>query len=78
MKKKRRNLKSDEKVLQFCVSTILSQRDRCTRRKLKAFSVLKSYLDIIEEIIENFPFLIVELSLSFLFAIEYSICSIVY
>ena len=42
------------------MSTILSQRDRCTRRKLKAFSVLKSYLGIIEEIIENFPFLIVE------------------
>ena len=30
------------------------------RRKLKAFSVLKSYLGIIEEVIENFPFLIVK------------------
>ena len=30
------------------------------RRKLKAYSVLKSYLGITEGIIENFPFLIVE------------------
>ena len=42
------------------MSTVLSQRDRCTRRKLKACSVLKSHLGITEEIIENFPFLIVE------------------
>ena len=42
------------------MSTVLSQRDRCTRRRLKAYSVLKSHLGITEEIIENFPFLIVE------------------
>ena len=30
------------------------------RRKLKAYSVPKSYLSITEGIIENFPFLIVE------------------
>ena len=44
------------------MSTVLSQKDRSTRRELKAYSVLKGYLliGITEEIIETFPFLNVE------------------